>query len=69
MRVPYTFSLTHDREFYFAVIRDSWYKSNLCPHEFKFWLFRERDILFWISCDAWKDQIIFRDSVIRKGNY
>ena len=27
-RVPYTFSVTRDLEFYFSVIRDSWYKSN-----------------------------------------
>ena len=53
--------------FYFSVIHDSWYKSILRPHEFEFWLFREREILFWISRDVWKGQIILRDSVIRKG--
>ena len=40
--VPYTFSMMHDCKFYFSVIRDSWYKTILCPHEFKFGLFRER---------------------------
>ena len=49
------------------MIRDSWYKSTLRPHELEFWLFHEHEILFWISCDAWKGQIILRDSVIRKG--
>ena len=34
-----TFSVTRDWEFYFSVIRDSWYKSILCLCEFKFWLF------------------------------
>ena len=66
--VPYTFFLTRDWEnFYFCVIRDSWYKPILRPREYEFWLFREREILFWISRDAWKGQIILRDSVIRKG--
>ena len=46
MRVPYTFSVMRDWEFYFSVIRDSQYKSNLRPREFEFWLFREREILF-----------------------
>ena len=65
--VSYTFSVTPDWEFNFSVIRDSRYKSNLRPREFEFWLFRERETLFWISHDAWKDQMILRDSVIRKG--
>ena len=67
MRVPYTFSVTRDWEFYFSVIRDSWYKSILRPCEFEFWLFLECEILSWISRDAWKGQIILGDSVIRKG--
>ena len=51
-RVPYTFSMTRDREFYFSVIRDSWCKSILRPCEFEFELFHEREILFSISRDA-----------------
>ena len=67
MEGPHTFSVTRDWEFYFSVIHDSWYKSILCPCELEFWLFCEREILFWISRDAWKGQIILCDSVIRRG--
>ena len=49
------------------MICDYWYKSILHLREFKFSLFCEGEILFWISRDVWEGQIILRDSVIRKG--
>ena len=32
MRVPYTFSMTRDWEFYFSVIHDSWYINLFYVH-------------------------------------
>ena len=60
-------TVTYDWEFYFSMNRDSWYKCNLRLCELEFWLFQEREILFWISCVVWKGQIILHNSVVKKG--